>query len=123
MFRTLTAGIRFDKNKYRQEAEKFGLVKKQIENVKEEVPTKVISLENDLIPDSNLPTPDESDEDNNELQLLGNFSKTCVKLEFWQNSSKGSEIIHTAKNVNKVWRIFLVKKFGKSKWNLHLLLS
>lgn len=82
MFRTLTAGIRFDKNKYRQEAEKFGLVKKQIENVKEEVPTKVISLENDLIPDSNLPTPDESDEDNNELQLLGNFSKTCVKLEF-----------------------------------------
>ena len=79
MFRTLTAGIRFDKNKYRQEAEKFGLVKKQIENVKEEVPTKVISLENDLIPDSNLPTPDESDEDNNELQLLGNFSKTCVK--------------------------------------------
>ena len=82
MFRTLTAGIRFDKNKYRQEAEKFGLVKKQIENVKEEVPTEVISLENDLIPDSNLPTPDESDEDNNELQLLGNFSKTCVKLEF-----------------------------------------
>ena len=82
MFRTLTAGIRFDKNKYRQEAEKFGLVKKQIENVKEEVPTKVISLENDLIPDSNLPTPDESDEDNNELQLLGNFSKSCVKLEF-----------------------------------------
>ena len=82
MFRTLTAGIRFDKNKYRQEAEKFGLVKKQIENVKEEVPTKVISLENDLIPDSNLPTPDESDEDNNELQLLGIFSKTCVKLEF-----------------------------------------
>ena len=82
MFRTLTAGIRFDKNKYRQEAEKFGLVKKQIENVKEEVPTKVISLENDLIPDSNLPTPDESDEDNNELQLLGNFCKTCVKLEF-----------------------------------------
>lgn len=71
MFRTLTAGIRFDKDKYRQEAEKFGLVKKQTENVQEEV-AKAISLENDLIPDSNLPTPDESDEDNNELQLLGN---------------------------------------------------
>ena len=68
LFRTLTAGIKFDKCKFRSEAEKFGLVKKQNEECKERVE---ISLENDYVPDSNLPTPDDSDEDNQELQLLG----------------------------------------------------
>ena len=72
LFRTLTAGIRFDKQKYRHEAEKFGLVKKQPDNGQEDTKAK-ISLESDLIPDSNLPTPDESDEDTHELQLLGNI--------------------------------------------------
>ena len=71
LFRTITAGIRFDKQKYRHEAEKFGLVKKQPDNGQEDTKAK-ISLESDLIPDSNLPTPDESDEDTHELQLLGN---------------------------------------------------
>ena len=73
IFRQLTAGIKFDKRKYRQEAEKFGLVKKceneeQNENFEK---TVSLTLEDDFVPDSNLPTPDDSGEENNELQLLG----------------------------------------------------
>ena len=73
IFRQLTAGIKFDKRKYRQEAEKFGLVKKceneeQNENLEK---TVSLTLEDDFVPDSNLPTPDDSGEENSELQLLG----------------------------------------------------
>ena len=84
IFRQLTAGIKFDKRKYRQEAEKFGLVKKceneeQNENLEK---TVSLTLEDDFVPDSNLPTPDDSGEENNELQLLGkdynqNLSNHC----------------------------------------------
>jgi len=96
MFRTLTAGIRFDKDKYRQEAEKFGLVKKQTENVQEEV-AKAISLENDLIPDSNLPTPDESDEDNNELQLLGPIKVREKKAKGQRKTKNNLKQLHQEK--------------------------
>ena len=73
IFRQLTAGIKFDKRKYRQEAEKFGLVKKCENEEQGENFDKTVSLtlEDDFVPDSNLPTPDDSGEENNELQLLG----------------------------------------------------
>ena len=73
IFRQLTAGIKFDKRKYRQEAEKFGLVKKCENEEQNENSGKTVSLtlEDDFVPDSNLPTPDDSGEENSELQLLG----------------------------------------------------
>lgn len=76
IFRQLTAGIKFDKRKYRQEAEKFGLVKKCENEEQNENFEKTISLtlEDDFVPDSNLPTPDDSGEENSELQLLGSIS-------------------------------------------------
>ena len=70
-FHQLSTGIKFDKNKYRQEAEKFGLVKK---DTKTENPIENLPLDDDFVPDSNLPTPDESDEENNELRILGKNS-------------------------------------------------
>ena len=75
IFRQLTAGIKFDKKKYRHEAEKFGLVKK-IENENEvKVEEKLlVTLADTFIPDSNLPTPDDSSEDDTDLKLLGDIS-------------------------------------------------
>ena len=72
VFRQLTAGIKFDKKKYRHEAEKFGLVKK-IENENEEKHEEKlpVSLGDPFIPDSNLPTPDDSGEEETDLKLLG----------------------------------------------------
>ena len=74
IFRQLTAGIKFDKRKYRQEAEKFGLVKTNEidESERNKKDDKTLTLEDDFVPDSNLPTPDDSDEDNSDLKLLGN---------------------------------------------------
>ena len=76
IFRQLTAGIKFDKRKYRQEAEKFGLVKTNEidESERNKKDDKTLTLEDDFVPDSNLPTPDDSDEDNSDLKLLGNVS-------------------------------------------------
>ena len=95
IFRQLTAGIKFDKRKYRQEAEKFGLVKKceneeQNENFEK---TVSLTLEDDFVPDSNLPTPDDSGEENNELQLLGkDYQSTCM---FWPHELK-SQILFSS---------------------------
>ena len=74
IFRQLTAGIKFDKRKYRQDAEKFGLVKTNEidESERNKKDDKTLTLEDDFVPDSNLPTPDDSDEDNSDLKLLGN---------------------------------------------------
>jgi hypothetical protein len=81
IFRQLTAGIKFDKGgKFRQDAEKFGLVQKKevIENVDKNV--EIISLDDDFVPDSNLPTPEDSSESNEDseaeggLTLLGNIT-------------------------------------------------
>jgi len=76
IFRQLTAGIKFDKRKYRQEAEKFGLVKTNEidESERNKKDDKTLTLEDDFVPDSNLPTPDDSDEDNSDLKLLGSIS-------------------------------------------------
>ena len=76
IFRQLTAGIKFDKRKYRQDAEKFGLVKTNEidESERNKKDDKTLTLEDDFVPDSNLPTPDDSDEDNSDLKLLGNVS-------------------------------------------------
>ena len=80
IFRQLTAGIKFDKRKYRQDAEKFGLVKTNEidESERNKKDDKNLTLEDDFVPDSNLPTPDDSDEDNSDLKLLGMIHKTCV---------------------------------------------
>ena len=74
IFRQLTAGIKFDKRKYRQDAEKFGLLKTNEidESERNKKDDKTLTLEDDFVPDSNLPTPDDSDEDNSDLKLLGN---------------------------------------------------
>lgn len=77
-FRQLTTGIKFDKTKFRPEAEKFGLVKKE---TKAEDNTENVSLDDDFVPDSNMPTPEdsedstpssESSDEERELRLLGN---------------------------------------------------
>ena len=106
IFRQLTAGIKFDKRKYRQEAEKFGLVKKceneeQNENFEK---TVSLTLEDDFVPDSNLPTPDDSAEENNELQLLGK-DQTCVEPQIFGISSS---FIHIALVSRIFLNIFLV---------------
>ena len=77
MFRQLTAGIKFDKKRYRNEAEKFGLVKKQAYENKDESSKEVldkVTLDDDFVPDSNLPTPDDSDEDVNDIKIFGRRS-------------------------------------------------
>jgi len=82
IFRQLTAGIKFDNKKYRHEAEKFGLVKKiEIENEEKTEEKLPVTLEDTFIPDSNLPTPDDSGEDDAELKLLGSIS---AKKEKWK---------------------------------------
>ena len=96
IFRQLTAGIKFDKRKYRQEAEKFGLVKKceneeQNENFEK---TVSLTLEDDFVPDSNLPTPDDSGEENNELQLLGkDYQPILYVFGPWSSSALWKENI------------------------------
>lgn len=74
IFRQLTSGIKFDKTKYRQEAEKFGLVSKEPANKETLEKAQNATLDDDVLPDSNLPTPNESDEENVDLKLLGDIS-------------------------------------------------
>ena len=82
IFRQLTSGLVFDKKKFRNDAEKFGLIKPK-NDTSIEIPN--ISLDNDIIPDSNMPTPEDSEEEShneeeeNELKILGNISVTDKK--------------------------------------------
>ena len=78
IFRQLTSGIKFDKKKYRQEAEKFGLVKKSSET---EENSEKFNLDDDFVPDSNLPTPNDSDEENQDLKLLGDIKFNSKKVK------------------------------------------
>ena len=72
IFRQLTTGIKFDKKKYRQDAEKFGLLKKQSnEETKDENLENDFNLESDIVPDSNLPTPEESDVEDSDVRIFG----------------------------------------------------
>lgn len=78
IFRQLTSGIKFDKKKYKQDAEKFGLISKQVSSkeTNKDDDDQNISLDDDFVPDSNLPTPNESDEENNDaVKLLGSMTK------------------------------------------------
>ena len=80
IFRQLTSGLVFDKKKFRNDAEKFGLIKPKNDTNME---TPNVSLDNDIIPDSNMPTPEDSEEshseEENELKILGNISVTDKK--------------------------------------------
>ena len=82
IFRQLTSGLVFDKKKFRNDAEKFGLIKPKTDT---SIETQNISLDNDTIPDSNMPTPEDSEEEShneeeeNELKILGNISVTDKK--------------------------------------------
>ncbi len=82
MFRQLTAGIKFDKKKFRSEAEKFGLTSKMSSKDEGNQEKLSVSLDDVVgVPDSNMPTPDDtssdggksSDESDQEFTLLGDI--------------------------------------------------
>ena len=88
IFRQLTSGLVFDKKKFRNDAEKFGLIHRSFlikPKTDTSIETQNISLDNDIIPDSNMPTPEDSEEEShneeeeNELKILGNISVTDKK--------------------------------------------
>ena len=77
IFRQLTSGLKFDKKKYRHDAEKFGLISSTSQD-KNDVESKSVSLDNVIVPDSNMPTPEDSSASNsdeeNEFKILSDIS-------------------------------------------------
>lgn len=86
IFKQLTAGISFDKKKFRVEAEKFGLCTKDGTNKNGPEKKPWISLDETPVPDSNLPSSESEEEDNEEedessLTLLGDMTVQSKKAK------------------------------------------
>ena len=119
IFRQLTTGISFDKKKYRDDAQTFGLAKKPLKYTHgNEIRTKHIDLEDEQIKslqkEQITSESDESNSNYDDFRLLGNEIKSSIKTSTKKQKKKSRAQIFKLhqENVNRFRNIHRIHVSG-----------